>query len=115
MTTDPRTLKKLAERGINYCRQGDWDTGMACLARVAEVEDGSQELPSLFYSYLGFGIAYRERRMREGVENENQAAYLKGHGCQVMQGYLFGKPVRVADFLNQVAAGRGVREKLTEA
>jgi hypothetical protein len=68
MTTDPTVLRKLAERGINYCRQGDWDTGMACLARVAEVDNGGYDLPSLFYSYLGFGIAYRERRIREGLD-----------------------------------------------
>lgn len=76
MATEPRILKKLAERGINYCRQGDWDTGMACLARVAEVDNGGYELPSLFYSYLGFGIAYRERRIREGLG-------LCRHACRI--------------------------------
>jgi hypothetical protein len=73
---NPRTLKQLAERGVNYCRQGDWDTGMACLARVAEVDNGGMELPSLFYSYLGFGIAYRERRIREGLD-------LCRHACRI--------------------------------
>lgn len=76
MSTDPSTLKKLAERGVNYCRQGDWDTGMACLARVAEVDNGGYELPSLFYSFLGFGIAYRERRIREGLG-------LCRHACRI--------------------------------
>ncbi len=76
MNTDPRTLKRLAQRGIDHCRKGDWDTGMACLARVAEVDDGALELPSLFYSYLGFGVAYRERRIREGVE-------LCRHACRL--------------------------------
>jgi len=74
--TDPRTLKRLADRGVNYCRQGDWDTGMACLARVAEADNGGLELPSLFYSYLGFGIAYRERRIREGLG-------LCRHACRI--------------------------------
>jgi len=76
MPTNPTTLRKLAERGVNYCRQGDWDTGMACLARVAEVDNGGIELPSLFYSYLGFGIAYRERRIREGLD-------LCRHACRL--------------------------------
>ena len=74
--TSPRVLKQLADRGVNYCRQGDWDTGMACLARVAEVDNGGLELPSLFYSYLGFGIAYRERRIREGLD-------LCRHACRI--------------------------------
>lgn len=76
MSTDPTILKKLAERGVNYCRQGDWDTGMACLARVAEVDNGGYELPSQFYSFLGFGIAYRERRIREGLG-------LCRHACRI--------------------------------
>ncbi len=76
MQVNPRTLKQLAERGVNYCRQGDWDTGMACLARVAEVDNGGLELPSLFYSYLGFGIAHRERRIREGLN-------LCRHACRI--------------------------------
>jgi hypothetical protein len=76
MAIGSAVLQKLAERGVNYCRQGDWDTGMACLARVAEVDNGGSELPSLFYSYLGFGIAYREGRIREGLD-------LCRHACRI--------------------------------
>ena len=43
---------------------------------VAEVDNGSLELPSLFYSYLGFGIANRERRTREGID-------LCRHACRL--------------------------------
>jgi diguanylate cyclase (GGDEF)-like protein/PAS domain S-box-containing protein len=34
----------------------------------------------------------------EGVETEEQLAYLTGHGCHEMQGYLFSPPVPVAKF-----------------
>jgi EAL domain-containing protein (putative c-di-GMP-specific phosphodiesterase class I) len=29
----------------------------------------------------------------EGVENEAQREFLKAHGCDEMQGYLFSRPV----------------------
>jgi len=34
----------------------------------------------------------------EGVEEENQAAYLRRHGCEQAQGYLFARPMPAADF-----------------
>ena len=34
----------------------------------------------------------------EGVETEHQKQYLQNNGCEVFQGYLLGKPCRIADF-----------------
>jgi EAL domain-containing protein (putative c-di-GMP-specific phosphodiesterase class I) len=34
----------------------------------------------------------------EGVENLPQQAFLREHGCDEMQGYLFSKPVPVEQF-----------------
>ena len=34
----------------------------------------------------------------EGVETAEQAAFLQAHGCQVVQGYFFGKPMSKQDF-----------------
>ena len=36
----------------------------------------------------------------EGVETEEQREFLKRYGCQVFQGYLFGRPQRAADFVS---------------
>lgn len=35
----------------------------------------------------------------EGVERESQMAYLRGHHCDIAQGYLYGRPVPAAEFL----------------
>jgi hypothetical protein len=54
--------------GIECCRRGDWNAGLRFLGQVAEKEEASGGLPGLFYSYLGYGIALRDRRIREGLK-----------------------------------------------
>lgn len=34
----------------------------------------------------------------EGVETEEQRGYLTNYGCQIFQGYLFGRPVTAEQF-----------------
>jgi len=42
----------------------------------------------------------------EGVETEAQANLLKADGCDVMQGYFYGKPMPAADFIAMMRASR---------
>jgi hypothetical protein len=58
----------LAWRGIALCREGSWRQGLDILRRVAAHDDRQGDLPGLFYSYLGFGIARFDRRVREGLQ-----------------------------------------------
>ncbi|MDE2354313.1 MAG: EAL domain-containing protein, partial [Betaproteobacteria bacterium] len=37
------------------------------------------------------------RTVAEGVETERQAAFLKEHGCDEVQGYYYSKPLPVAE------------------
>jgi diguanylate cyclase (GGDEF)-like protein/PAS domain S-box-containing protein len=46
---------------------------------------------------LGFRV------VGEGVENEGQAAFLRGLGCEEAQGYLFARPMPAADFAALIA------------
>lgn len=64
---DTVTLKDAANRGVKLCRDGEWDEGMQVLGWVAERTPNGTELPSLFYSYFGYGIAWRERKPHEGL------------------------------------------------
>jgi diguanylate cyclase (GGDEF)-like protein/PAS domain S-box-containing protein len=41
----------------------------------------------------------------EGVETEAQFQFLKKHGCVAYQGYLFGRPVPIAAFMEALAHG----------
>ena len=60
-----RLLTGALKLGIECCRRGDWNEGLHHLGRIAE--RGESELPGLFYSYLGYGIALREQRFQEGL------------------------------------------------
>ncbi|MCX7283036.1 MAG: EAL domain-containing protein, partial [Novosphingobium sp.] len=48
----------------------------------------------------------------EGVETETQAAILRAAGCHEMQGYLFGKPMPLAEFIAACErSGRPIKEQ----
>ncbi|MDP3538357.1 MAG: EAL domain-containing protein [Azonexus sp.] len=47
---------------------------------------------------VAMGNALRLSVVAEGVEEEGQHAFLVEHGCQLFQGYLFGRPVPFPDF-----------------
>ena len=56
-------------RGVDLCKAGNWDEGLFCLSRATEGETlRSANLPGRVYSYLGYGIALRENRIKEGIE-----------------------------------------------
>jgi two-component system CheB/CheR fusion protein len=47
---------------------------------------------------LQMASAFGMKTVAEGVETEEQLAFLKAHGCDYAQGFLFSKPVPFADF-----------------
>jgi hypothetical protein len=61
-------LTTVAYEGIKLCRQGSWSQGVTHLTRVAREKNADTKLPGVFYSYLGYGIALCEHRVREGLE-----------------------------------------------
>lgn len=67
MTTETTKLQAQAKKGIDLCREGKWEKGLAVLGTIAEADRQGTELPGLFYSYLGYGIARFERKAREGL------------------------------------------------
>lgn len=63
--TEGINVSATLERGIKACREGDWDQGLALLGGLAD--RNIQDLPGLFYSWLGYGIALHEKRYRDGL------------------------------------------------
>ena len=55
---------------------------------------------------VALGTSLGLRVIAEGVETEAQRAFLQHHGCTAWQGYLFSKPVPLADFEGLVRSGQ---------
>ncbi len=54
------------ERGLERCRNSEWKDGLVDLAWLAE--HGSRgEVPSLCYSYLGYGLAHQGGQIKKGL------------------------------------------------
>jgi hypothetical protein len=60
--------KAVAETGVALCRSGEWDKGMQLLARAVEAKGVGDELPGSAYSFLGFAVAHKQRKIRDGLK-----------------------------------------------
>lgn len=52
-------------RALALCRAGDWDGGLYHLGQLTET---GGPMPGLFYSYLGYGIARCQGKVKEGLK-----------------------------------------------
>ena len=62
------SVADMLKLGIESCRRGDWTEGLRNLGRIAAMGEEAGTLPGIFYSYLGYGIARKERRIQEGLK-----------------------------------------------
>jgi len=53
---------------------------------------------ALVASIIGIGKSLGMQIVAEGVETEAHARLARGMGCDVLQGFYFGKPMSAADF-----------------
>lgn len=100
-----KTLQQLRARGMSLFLD-DFGTGYASLAYLRTFPFDGVKIDRQFVTGLpenrqsralvrGILVMAEQMGMEvvaEGVEDERQAAFLRGHGCQRLQGYLFGKP-----------------------
>ncbi len=54
------------ERGLERCRNGDWQDGLVDLAFLAE-RGSHGDVPALCYSYLGYGLAHHRGQIKKGL------------------------------------------------
>jgi hypothetical protein len=109
-STEETSNNDLAQRGIALCRKGDWQRGLELLAMVADQKDAGAELPGTFYTYLGYGIARYDRRVREGLalceHGVKREFYQPDNYFNLARTYLLANQRRKA--IETVIAGRQV-------
>jgi EAL domain-containing protein (putative c-di-GMP-specific phosphodiesterase class I) len=101
-----RTLELLRQRGISIAID-DFGTGYSALGYINRFPVNVLKIDRSFVNSvfadhgsaaLARAIATMARTLRlrvvaEGVETQAQEAFLKAAGCQVGQGYLYGRPM----------------------
>jgi EAL domain-containing protein (putative c-di-GMP-specific phosphodiesterase class I) len=104
-------LTQLKALGVKLALE-DFGTGYSSLTYLRQLPidqlkiDGSfvHEITShkedtvMVETILNMGSRFGLEMVAEGVESEGQLAFLRQHGCQLFQGYLFGKPMPIEEF-----------------
>jgi EAL domain-containing protein (putative c-di-GMP-specific phosphodiesterase class I) len=67
---------------------------------------GNKHSNDLLKAIVGIGKIFKYTLIAEGVEQESEAKHLASLGCSLMQGYLFGKPMRSGDFMAHILQGK---------
>ena len=111
------TLEELAVLGVTIAID-DFGTGYSALSyltrfpvQILKIDRSFvKELPTnkssaeLVKAIVSLGRSLNMALVAEGVETKEQAAHLNGLGCEMVQGFLFGKPVTEAAFGKLVEA-----------
>lgn len=119
-----RALANLKQHGIRFSID-DFGTGFSSLAYLTRLPVSSIKIDKAFVRAIDHAAASTpsDRKLvsaminlahsidlivvAEGVETETQLAYLGGSGCNLIQGYLTGRPMAADQLLALVQAPRG--------
>jgi diguanylate cyclase (GGDEF)-like protein/PAS domain S-box-containing protein len=103
-------LKRFRELGVDISID-DFGTGHSSLAYLKQLPitklkidqsfvqnlEDSQEDRAIARTIIELGRGLGLKVLAEGVETAGQKEFIYGNGCELMQGYLFSKPVRAED------------------
>ncbi len=120
--TTQRTMQALGEAGIHVSID-DFGTGYSSLAYLRKLPAEELKIDRSFVSDLEHSEDARAiadavvklahalglKVVAEGVETEMQARWLVEMGCNQLQGYLFGKPMRAHELLSWAIDRRQAR------
>jgi diguanylate cyclase (GGDEF)-like protein/PAS domain S-box-containing protein len=100
------TMRRLQQRGVNFAID-DFGTGHSSLNYLRQLAlsklkidrsfimdvPGNRDNEKLIISILALARSFNLQTVAEGIETQNQLAYLQQLDCDLGQGYLFSRPV----------------------
>ncbi len=101
-----RIMHRLKQAGIKLAID-DFGTGYSCLSYLRDIPGdylkvdrsfvmelpGHNKAEAVIQAIVSLGKSLDYRIIAEGIETEAQAAFLKGIGCDIAQGFLFARPL----------------------
>ncbi len=106
------TLQQLRELGFRLAID-DFGSGYSSIGRLLDLKVDKLKIDRLFVSaiskpqfdpallelMIGFANRLGIKCVAEGVESVDQVVWLRNAGCQMMQGYLYGKPMSLSQLI----------------
>jgi EAL domain-containing protein (putative c-di-GMP-specific phosphodiesterase class I) len=110
-TSTVRTLEALRDLGIRLYLD-DFGTGYSCLSYLSELPIDALKIDQSFIraiphhrtsvaisrAIIAMAAGLDLALVAEGVETEEQVAFLRRYGCELAQGFLFSRPVPEEEF-----------------
>ncbi|EBU1659670.1 EAL domain-containing protein, partial [Salmonella enterica] len=111
LDVDYRLMRELHRKGVKLAID-DFGTGNSSLSWLEKLRPDILKIDKSFTAAIGTDavnstvtdiiIALGQRLnielVAEGVENQTQAQHLRQHGVQMLQGYLYAKPMPISEF-----------------
>lgn len=97
---------------LNVLKEYDFDELKIDMKFLSSFNDKSRKIIT---SVIDMAKKLGIQTLAEGVETEEQAAFLTQVGCEKLQGYYFGRPEPAAELMDSVARGRFVQESMDTA
>ncbi len=91
---------------LNYLKRFPVDTLKLDQSFVADILDKGGDDLAISQAVIAMAHGLGLKVVAEGVENAGQLALLAEHGCDLMQGYYFSKPVPAAQFAQLLRDGK---------
>ncbi|MCP4204829.1 MAG: hypothetical protein GY769_23210 [bacterium] len=68
ITTQDIDVGAAINEGLQLCRADEWQSGLEILWKIARKQERDEALPSLYYSYAGYGAAKFDGNLKEGMK-----------------------------------------------